>query len=75
MTDLFGTVINRYYFIAPGWQFCVLVETTGSEFDAIAATADVLPPDAAPYENPECKTLAGKRVVSIEQYKVMEVEL
>ncbi len=72
MTDLFGTVINRFFFIAPKWDFCVLVETTGSEFDAIAATADILPPDAAPYENPECKTLKGKRVITLEQFKTME---
>jgi len=74
MKDLFGTVINRFYFIAPGWDFCVMVETTGHEFDAIATTAGVLPPEAAPFENPECKTLAGKRVISIEQYKVMEAK-
>jgi len=72
MRDLFGTVINQFYFIAPGWDFCVLVETTGNEFDAIKATADILPPKAAPYENLECKTLKGKRVISIEQFKVME---
>lgn len=74
MKDLFGTVINRFYFIAPGWDFCVLVETSGSEFDAIADTTDVLPPEAAPYENPECKTLRGKRVISLDEFKSMEVE-
>ena len=72
MTDLFGQPLLTYYFYAPDWDYCVKVPDRRDEFDAIAFTADVLPRDAAPYENPECKTLTGKRIISLAEYKEME---
>lgn len=69
MIDPFEQTMNRYYFHAPGWPFCVLVETDGNEFDAIADVTGVLPDEAAPYQNPGCKTLTGKPIITLSQFK------
>jgi hypothetical protein len=77
MKDLFGTILTPHYVTHPDWDYVVVIHA-GIEFEAYdIMTANEIPTydeGVRCYTNGNNEKLQGKRVISLDEYKSMEVE-